>query len=372
MKITLKDYRPFLHAEIVIGPGVTAIVGSSDAGKSCVVRAIRDAAFGARGTSCVRKGAAQAEIALDVGGGRVEYRKGAKVNRYKVVAKGKTPVEFAGQGAKTPVEVGAAIGFLDIEPDAGISLRPNLAMQHDPPFLLAETPSVVAKIVGASSGLNIVLASVREAQADVARLNKEVGEAEAKAVVLDASASEAGNAQKILALALRTVDDAAARCGIAEAAESIARRISDELRSAATRVVGWRNSIANLPDVPALSARIGEAERIRGVAVKAWACIAAIKRAEEAYSRAELAVDAAEGVDADVMSLHVADAAQLLLAAAHGRSLSSRKVDLTSRVKSADAWVCENGYEVVRLEAEIATYSSCPLCNQPLHEEAKA
>lgn len=183
-RIRARAYRSLHFVDLDLSPRVTAIVGPSDQGKSNVVRALRDLFFGARGAGLVERGEKAAEVEVELDDGRaVNLRKGGKVNELMVLFPD-GPVSatrtFSGHGSVTPKEVQDVLGVREVEVDRGVSVRPNLVEQLDrsEPFLLREPGSVVARVIGLLSGLHVVHAAVREAQADAQARDRDAAAAE--------------------------------------------------------------------------------------------------------------------------------------------------------------------------------------------------
>lgn len=188
MRYTFNNYRSLKSVEIEIPPGVTAVVGPTDSGKSNLVRAITDLHFGAVGSDAVRHGEKSFEITWEGAPGcRVVYRKGTKLNRYEVAGASPEPLVFSGHGREVPKDVETVTGVFKVEVDADLDFSPSIADQHHPLFILASSPPVIAKILGSVSGLHIVLAAVRDASAAAAKASSEANREASAILALEAA-----------------------------------------------------------------------------------------------------------------------------------------------------------------------------------------
>jgi hypothetical protein len=172
-RITIENIQSIKYARIECGPWVS-FIGSSDVGKSAIVRALHALLTNRRGDSLIRHGEQRASVTLDLASGHaIGWTKGrGKSGAYDVwgpttgyiVDRGTG--DFASQRAheryeKTSGEVPEAVrALLNVGVTVGgEELLPGIQRQHDPAFLLADTPRRRALILGEFDGTNILLSA---------------------------------------------------------------------------------------------------------------------------------------------------------------------------------------------------------------------
>jgi hypothetical protein len=168
--LEVSNFQSIEHAEVCVD-GFTALVGRSNIGKSSVVRAAKSALNGVQGTAFVRhgpgclrrtKGAKNCKcfstVKITGDGIDILWEKGDAVSRYVVngeifeaIPKGFP--DFLKPGF-TPVQVG----------DRSVSLQ--VADQFDPIFLLGETGTTVADVLGDVARLDSINTATRLAEKD--------------------------------------------------------------------------------------------------------------------------------------------------------------------------------------------------------------
>lgn len=140
--IRLVDVQGFADATLPLGPGVNALVGPNNRGKSTVIRALRAVFYGEARDGLVRAGASAARIEIGVAGGRllrfVRRPKRSPVNLWSlhepdgsVVVENGTHCETGGRDV--PDWVDRLFGITRVE-----DLEVHVAHQKFPVFLLGE------------------------------------------------------------------------------------------------------------------------------------------------------------------------------------------------------------------------------------------
>ena len=107
-KLTLKNFQKHENLTLDFTPGVNILYGHSDAGKSCIRRAIGFVFFGDPRTDAVirKEGTKQTSVtALLDNGNEVERVKSASVNRYIVRVPNEKELVYDSIGAEIPEEV---------------------------------------------------------------------------------------------------------------------------------------------------------------------------------------------------------------------------------------------------------------------------
>jgi len=164
-RVSIQNFQSLTDVRLRMGR-FTALVGRSSSGKSAVVRALQLLAHNARGTSYVTEGQTIATVAADIGDVTVAVRRGKGTSEYVLRREDTAPEKFTKCSTSVPDEVSVAMGFAEVQ---GIDL--NFAGQFDAPFLLRETGTTVAKVLGDLTQVNVLYEASREAN----RRRKEVG-----------------------------------------------------------------------------------------------------------------------------------------------------------------------------------------------------
>lgn len=249
-QLNLTDFQSHKRTRLNLGP-FTVIVGSSSAGKTAVIRGLKVLAQNSRGTAYVRNGASRARVEAFSGESglpldaqiRVAVERGKSISAYELQLPSDDTQTFTKCGTSTPESIQAALDFGDGEL--------WLAGQFDRPFLLDETGSHIARVLGELTNVTMIYASVRE-------LNKRASAAKHRETSITADIEVVkDNLRGYVGLR-----DQVAACTAAEAALGRAQRLSDRLRAvrvcaedaeeAASRVVNARAALRPVPDISSL------------------------------------------------------------------------------------------------------------------------
>jgi len=140
--LKIQNFQRHSKLRIDFDPGVTSIVGASDAGKSSIIRALRWAATNQpNGEAFIRDGSKGCTVQLTADGKTVTRRRGGTKNEYKLGEK-----EYKAFGATVPEEIAKTLNVADI----------NFQSQHDAAFWLSETPGEVSRQLNAVVDLGII------------------------------------------------------------------------------------------------------------------------------------------------------------------------------------------------------------------------
>lgn len=133
------------------------LVGPSNSGKSAVLRALKAVARNVSSPAAVRVGAKMFTVTLDDPHVAVSVERGKSHSAFRVVTE-RDEKAYTKTGRTVPEEVQQVLGLPDPEgPDVVFS------SQIDPPFLLAETGSTAAKMLGDLTNVSKLHAAAREA-----------------------------------------------------------------------------------------------------------------------------------------------------------------------------------------------------------------
>ncbi len=179
LKLSVKDFQSIAEAEIEIS-GFTVVTGSSNVGKSALVRAFRGALRGIRGDHYVRSGTNASEVEIQ-DGVRVLWRKVKKKRagdetKLTVTRLGEVPDVFTRMGVDHP-DATASLGF-DVVEAGGLKVWPQIASQYDPPgFLLADayTPGTVADVFKSLGQADVVGRACSAAKKDLTQTKTTLG-----------------------------------------------------------------------------------------------------------------------------------------------------------------------------------------------------
>lgn len=225
--LDLQDFQSHHDTRLEFCPGVNAIVGSSDCGKSAILRALR--------WVIENRGSAEAfksywgdsvAVTLEDDTCTVIRSRDKKENQYSL--NGET---FKAFGTQVPEPIGKALGFQDV----------NLQAQMDAPFLLSATPGEVARYLNAVMGLDKIDDSLAAIAGTARELNRRAR---------DKSEEQAGLEQQVKALAW--VDDCLQRMAKLKATAVRQEETETQLQNIRTAVSNMQAVV--VPVVPDLDA----------------------------------------------------------------------------------------------------------------------
>lgn len=165
-KLTLKNFQSHKNTQLTFHPGVNIIVGSTDSGKSAIMRALRWVATNKPLGEGVRSwwgGDTEVEVCIDEN--KITRKRADDFNGY-ILNEG----EFAANGVNVPAEVLKAFNINDV----------NLQRQLDAPFLLSESPGEVATHFNKVARLDQIDTGIQNIQKWINSLNSVIGVAQYK------------------------------------------------------------------------------------------------------------------------------------------------------------------------------------------------
>ena len=204
--IRLKDFRAHIDTTVPLFPGVTAVIGDNDLGKSTfAATSLRAVAYGDGDDTLIRHGATEAQVTLEVENGRrivwtrrEKAKSGQSKVSYALYERGRDEPVREGRPASrggVPEWVSEVLGIAR----AG-ELDIQVGSQKSPVFLLDRPASLRAQIlsVGRESGRLSALierygelkrtdrAQVREGEGELAKLREKLAASEGLAVLGEA------------------------------------------------------------------------------------------------------------------------------------------------------------------------------------------
>jgi len=152
--IILENFMAHERTELELGPGITALTGANNTGKSAVVEALRCVTTNPAFSHCIRHGAREARVTvvLDDGAKVVWIRKKRSAG-YEITLPGRdTPEEpFWKLQGRVPDEVRSLLRLDLVELETGDPVDVHLGNQREPVFLLNRPESNVAAFFAAST-----------------------------------------------------------------------------------------------------------------------------------------------------------------------------------------------------------------------------
>jgi hypothetical protein len=160
--LRITDFQSIGKLDVDCGR-ITVFHGESDTGKSAIVRALYALAFNSYPTGHVRDGAKHSEVEVTVDDVKIRARKGSTTNLYELDHVGAEMLGWDKVGTDVPPEVTNQLGWRTIELDDGSRFTPNFSLQFDPPFLLTDSPSKRAKVLGSLTNVATLFAAIKMA-----------------------------------------------------------------------------------------------------------------------------------------------------------------------------------------------------------------
>ncbi|SOB59016.1 ATPase involved in DNA repair-like protein [Pseudodesulfovibrio profundus] len=153
-KIILQDFMAHEYTELELGPGVNALTGPNNTGKSAIVEALRCIATNPVPKHFIRHGAKEARVTLEMDDGvRVVWIRNKRSPGYEIWQPGADePQEYWKFGRKPPEDVLAALRLNLVELEGNKDpIDVHVGNQRDPVFLLNSPGSDAAAFFAAST-----------------------------------------------------------------------------------------------------------------------------------------------------------------------------------------------------------------------------
>ena len=359
-ELEIVNFQSIGHARLKLGQW-TSLVGESDIGKSAVVRAIHAALTNWRGDHFIRRDErmCSVEITLDDGTVIRWQKQRGKSGSYSIRGGG-DPQTFEKTGGDVPDEVAA---LLRVAVDVGdAELMPGLQLQHEPPFLFAETPRRRAQMLGEFDGSNRLLRAEGRLRSRQREAQKQATTARADAEQLDQDIDVLAwveGAEAMTVAATRAVADAEVLDSHIEAMGAF----SHQLQTAAKAIeeVERRRGLFDVGDAPAALAEADAVVHRRSAMIHMAGELAAAERdvsAASTYQPSDLTAPMGSLTD----GLDRLRGMTAMLAAADG------EVRATIGVQQDVAQVGKQRATAER-DLEELVGELCPVCGQPLTKE---
>ena len=175
--VSIQNFQSHAKTVLDFHEGVNVIVGTTDGGKTAIIRALRWLIWNRPSGDALRSrwgGATNVQLETEEG---VITRSKDKIDKYTLRLKGQEDIEFKAIGTSVPAEIQGVLNISEI----------NLQNQHDATFLLSDTPGAVAthfnkvarldRIDSATSAIN---GWIRGLKSDVSHLETDIATEKAK------------------------------------------------------------------------------------------------------------------------------------------------------------------------------------------------
>jgi DNA repair protein SbcC/Rad50 len=172
--VIIENFQAHKHSVFNFDKGLNLVVGSSNQGKTSLVRALSLVLYNQWDKSWTRVGSAFCKITLVMDNGVTVIReKGEKVNKYLLQVPNAAPQEFTNFGVEVPEAISKVLHIGKIELDKDDSLTLNYASQLEPLFLFNRSGSQKAKVFGRLSGAHYLDHALRNLNAEKKQISVE-------------------------------------------------------------------------------------------------------------------------------------------------------------------------------------------------------
>jgi len=181
-RISLRNFQSWEKLDLDLAP-VTMIVGRGNTGKSAIIRAVTYALTNQGGDAFIRNDAKEARVLIgfDDGTALLWSKPRGKGAVYNVLLPSREEREYTKTGQTTPPEILDLLGIRPVEIDKNLTLWPQLSQQFDPPFIIGESGSRIARILGKFTRLDVLVQAQILARRDVADARRQAQAAEESA-----------------------------------------------------------------------------------------------------------------------------------------------------------------------------------------------
>ena len=174
-KLEIQNYQAHQNTTLNFSPGVNAIIGQSDSGKTSILRALRWVIENRPGGDAFRSSwGGKTSVKITTGQNVIERVKDKTTINTYALSTGKEDLSFAAMGTSVPEEVQNALDINQI----------NYQNQLDRPFLLDSTPGEVAAHFNKIAHLDIIDVGLRNVKSWISGLTKTISVEETRIVEL--------------------------------------------------------------------------------------------------------------------------------------------------------------------------------------------
>lgn len=171
--VEIKGFQSHVESVFDLGPGLNVITGPSDAGKTAIIRAVRWVAFNEpTGEAYVNQSVGGAEVKLLLDSGQVITKRRRKGKTSYLIQQDQGDEGSLFEKAEVPEEVKHMLG-INKQTFGDFETALNFAFQLDAPFLISETASAGAKVLGKLAGTEAVDVAVKAVNKDTVAARNE-------------------------------------------------------------------------------------------------------------------------------------------------------------------------------------------------------
>lgn len=168
-KISINNFQSHENTEIEFTSGLNIITGSSDSGKTAILRAIKWVLFNEpKGTDFIRQGEKEASVSIYFEDNTIITRKKkTNKNQYIIVNNNGEEQFFEGFGNEIPKEVLHTHNIRKTVIDSSSSQCINLGEQLQGPFMISQDGKTVAKAIGKLIGMDKLDEAIKQVVKDI-------------------------------------------------------------------------------------------------------------------------------------------------------------------------------------------------------------
>lgn len=164
-QLKIQNFQSHADSTLNFSPGVNIIVGSSDSGKSSIIRALKWTIYGKpRGDAFCSWWGGETKIEIDFDNAKIIRTKEKADAAYILQQNNKNELIFKAFGNDVPKEICDAINMDDI----------NLQQQGSRPFLIDNTPGEVAQHFNRMAQLEKIDSTTRIIQSSIRTINQNI------------------------------------------------------------------------------------------------------------------------------------------------------------------------------------------------------
>ncbi|MFJ5716587.1 AAA family ATPase [Neobacillus sp. NPDC093127] len=175
--VVIKGFQSHVESTFNLCPGLNVITGPSDAGKTAIIRAVRWVSLNEpTGEAYVNQSVGEAEVRLVLDTGQIITKRRRKGKTSYLVQRDSGDDGSLFEKSEVPEEVKAVLGITK-QTFGDFEAALNFAFQLDPPFLISETASAGAKVLGKLAGTEAVDMAVKAVNKDTVAFRNERSQA---------------------------------------------------------------------------------------------------------------------------------------------------------------------------------------------------
>ena len=167
INLSVKDFQIIKDASLTLGPGLNAIIGQSNNGKSALFRAAKSCIYNEPGTTSIRNGCSSYAVGLQMNGHTVIYQKG-KESIYKIDGN-----VFQKVGRTQLPEVASSLNIRELNLN-GSNEQLNFWDQMEKPFLLDRSETELFRFIVDSGKDNNITLALKTLVSDRQGITKEI------------------------------------------------------------------------------------------------------------------------------------------------------------------------------------------------------